>query len=49
MTGDGPIFREVDRYVDWWRLDIGDLGFESTQLDYQPLHHYSVGYQPSTT
>jgi hypothetical protein len=40
MIGDGPIFREVDGYVDWWRLDAGDLGFESARFG--PRIHYTT-------
>jgi hypothetical protein len=40
LIGDGPIFWEVDGYVDWWRLDVGDLGFESTRFG--PRNHYTT-------
>jgi hypothetical protein len=35
---------------DWWRLDVGDPASNQTRFEVlQPLHHCSVGYQPSTT
>jgi hypothetical protein len=40
MIGDGPIFREVDGYVDWCRLEIGDLGFESAR--FKPHNRYTT-------
>jgi len=41
--------RSSDRYdsVDWWIVDVHDLGLEPRViLTPQPLHHSFVGYQP---
>jgi hypothetical protein len=40
MISEGPIFREIDGYVDWWRLDVGDLGFESARFG--PRNRYTT-------
>jgi hypothetical protein len=40
MIGDGPIYREVDGYVDWWRLDVDNLSFESARFG--PSNHYTT-------
>ena len=46
----GPIFREVAGKFDLWRSRRWRSGFKSDAIrTLQPLHHCSVGYQPSTT
>jgi hypothetical protein len=46
----GPIFREVAGKFDLWRSRRWRSGFKSDTIrTLQTLHHYSVGYQPSTT
>ena len=50
MMGTGPIFREVAGKFDLWRSRRWRSGFKSDAIrTLQPLHHCSVGYQPSTT
>jgi hypothetical protein len=46
----GPIFQEVAGKFDLWRSRRWRSGFKSDTIrTLQPLHHSSVGYQPSTT
>ena len=50
MMSTGPIFREVAGKFDLWRSRRWRSGFKSDTIrTLQPLHHCSVGYQPSTT
>jgi hypothetical protein len=50
LMNTGPIFREVTGKFDLWRSRRWRSGFKSDTIrTLQPLHHCSVGYQPSTT
>jgi len=50
LMSTGPIFREVAGKFDLWRSRRWRSGFKSDTIrTLQPLHHCSVGYQPSTT
>ena len=50
LMSTGPIFREVAGKFDLWRSRRWRSGFKSDAIrTLQPLHHCSVGYQPSTT
>ena len=50
LMSTGPIFREVAGKFDMWRSRRWRSGFKSDAIrTLQPLHHCSIGYQPSTT
>jgi hypothetical protein len=50
MMSTGLIFQEVTGKFDLWRSRRWRSGFKSDTIQtLQPLHHCSVGYQPSTT
>ena len=50
LMSTGPIFREVAGKFDLCRSRCWRFGFKSDAIrTLQPLHHCSIGYQPSTT
>jgi hypothetical protein len=50
LMNTGPIFCEVTGKFDLWRSWRWRSSFKSDTIrTLQSLHHYSVGYQPSTT
>jgi hypothetical protein len=50
LMSTGPIFREVTGKFNLWRSQRWRSSFKSDTIrTLQPLHHCSVGYQPSTT